>query len=242
MAVGLFALVKYGKALLLLLPKAKVLTTAGSALVSVAAYALFWGWRFAAIFVVLIFIHEMGHVLQLRREGIKATAPMFIPFLGAVVGMKELPPDAAAEARVGLAGPVLGALGAAALLPVYWATGSELWLNLAYVGFFLNLFNLLPVTPLDGGRAMSALAPWMWFAGLFVLVLLLFVAPNPILLLIGLVAAFDVYRRWKGRNEPGAKAYYAVTRRQRALIGATYLVLLVGLVAGMDLTYVERQL
>ena len=82
-------------------------------LVSIAAYALIWGWKFAVGFVLLLLVHEMGHVIQLRREGIKASAPMFIPFLGAVVAMKEMPKDAAAEARVGLAGPVLGSLGGA---------------------------------------------------------------------------------------------------------------------------------
>ena len=95
------------KALLLLAPKLKLLTTSGSMLVSMAAYSLMWGWRFAAGFVVLLLVHELGHVFQLRREGIPASAPMFIPFLGAAVAMKEMPKDAAAEARVGLAGPVL---------------------------------------------------------------------------------------------------------------------------------------
>src|SRR5215218_5264778 len=95
------------KGVLLLLPKLKVLTTSGSMLVSVAAYSLIWGWPFAAGFVLLLLVHEMGHVIQLRREGIEASAPMFIPFLGAVVAAKSLGDDAAAEARVGLAGPVL---------------------------------------------------------------------------------------------------------------------------------------
>src|SRR5918912_214511 len=105
------ALLKLGaklKALLLLLPKLKLLTTSGTMLVSVAAYSLIWGWAFAAGFVVLLFVHEMGHVLQLRREGIKASAPVFVPFLGAFVAMKQLAGNALAEARVGLAGPVLG--------------------------------------------------------------------------------------------------------------------------------------
>src|SRR6202011_5430820 len=106
------------KGLLLLVPKLKLLTTAGTALVSVAAYALFWGWSFAVGFVVLLFVHEMGHVIQLRREGIKASAPMFIPFFGAVVMAKSLGENALAEARVGLAGPVLGTLGAAACLAI----------------------------------------------------------------------------------------------------------------------------
>src|SRR3712207_3524391 len=112
-------ILKFGaklKGLLLLLPKLKILTTSGTMLVSIAAYALIWGWKFAVGFVLLLLVHEMGHVFQLRREGVKASAPMFIPFLGALVAMKELPKDAAAEARVGLAGPVLGS--AAALVPI----------------------------------------------------------------------------------------------------------------------------
>ncbi len=103
------------KAILLLLPKLKLLTTAGTMLVSVAAYSFVFGWPFAAGFVVLIFVHEMGHVIQLRREGMKASAPMFIPFLGAVISARSLGKNALAEARVGLAGPILGSIGSAAL-------------------------------------------------------------------------------------------------------------------------------
>src|ERR1700730_8874486 len=127
------------KAILLLLPKLKLLTTAGTMLVSVAAYSFVFGWVFAAGFVVLIFVHEMGHVIQLRREGIKASAPMFIPGFGAVVMMKSLPDDALAEARVGLAGPVLGTLGAAVCLAIGEGTNSDMLRALAYVGFLLNL-------------------------------------------------------------------------------------------------------
>ena len=146
---GLLALLaKFGaalKALLVALPNFKLLTTAGTALVSVAAYSLFWGWTFAAGFVVLLFVHEMGHVIQLRREGIKASAPMFVPFLGALITAKSLGENALAEARVGLAGPILGSLAAAAVAVAGALTDSSLLLALAYVGFLINLFNLLPV-------------------------------------------------------------------------------------------------
>jgi Zn-dependent protease len=172
--VLLGALAVKGKSLLLLLPKLKVLTTSASMLVSIAAYSLIWGWRFAAGFVLLLLVHEMGHVVQLRREGIPSSAPLFIPFLGAVIGARSLGDDAAAEARVGLAGPVLGSLGAAAVAVAGAALDSDLLQALAFTGFFLNLFNLIPVTPLDGGRAFAAMAPWMWFAGLFLIVALAF--------------------------------------------------------------------
>ncbi len=166
------------------MPKVKILTTSATMLVSIAAYALIWGWTFALGFVLLLLVHEMGHVIQLRREGIEASAPMFIPFLGAVVAAKSMGDDAAAEARVGLAGPILGTLATLVPLGIWLATGNEFWQALAYVGFFINLFNLLPVLPLDGGRAMAALSPWVWFVGYAGLVALTFAFPNPILILI----------------------------------------------------------
>jgi Zn-dependent protease len=238
----LLAAAAKGKALLVLLPKLKLLTTSGSMLVSVAAYSLIWGWRFAAGFVLLLLVHELGHVIQLRREGIPASAPLFIPFLGAVVGAKSLGDDAAAEARVGLAGPVLGTIGAGAVALAGWWLGSDLLLALAFTGFFLNLFNLLPVTPLDGGRAFAAMAPWMWFVGLGLIVGLCFWRPNPIILLIALFAVLDVWRRWGAyrSGDPAARDYYRVTPRQRAAVAAMYLGLVVVLVLGMDATHVAR--
>jgi Zn-dependent protease len=230
------------KAILLLLPKLKLLTTAGTMLVSVAAYSFVFGWSFAAGFVVLILVHEMGHVLQLRREGIKASAPMFIPFLGAVISAKSLGRNATAEARVGLAGPVLGTVGAVACLVVWQLTGNDLWRALAFTGFFLNLFNLLPVVPLDGGRAMAAMAPWMWFLGFAAMIPLAIIFPNPIIFLIVLVAGYETYKRWKLRKAggPQQEAYYRVKPLHRALVAAVYLGLIALLVVGMDATHLTR--
>jgi Zn-dependent protease len=241
---GVLAVLKWGKALLLLLPKAKLLTTSASMLVSVGAYALIWGWKFAVGFVALLFLHELGHYIQLRREGVKPSGMVFIPFLGAAVGTRSLGGSALAEARVGLAGPILGTMGAAACIPLASATGSDFWNALAFTGFFLNLFNLLPVVPLDGGRAMAALTPWMWFVGLFGVLVLAFTFPNPIILLIALFAAFDTWHRWRAlrRGDESARTYYRVTPRQRALVAAVYLGLIVLLVLGMDVTHVERTL
>jgi Zn-dependent protease len=237
-------LLKFGKAALLLLPKAKVLTTSGTMLVSIAAYSLIWGWKFALGFVVLLFVHEMGHVIQLRREGIEASAPMFIPFLGAAVMAKSLGDDATAEARVGLAGPILGTLGCLALLPLAIATGDDFWYALVFTGLFLNLFNLLPVVPLDGGRAMAALSPWMWFVGLFAMAVLAFVYPNPIILLILLFAAFETYKRWQARKAGGDEvaAYYRVKPSHRLAILGVYLGLIIVCVIGMGLTHIERSI
>ncbi len=235
---------KFGKAALLLLPKAKVLTTSATMLVSIAAYSIIWGWKFAAGFVLLLLVHEMGHVIQLRREGIEASAPMFIPFLGAAVMAKSLGDDATAEARVGLAGPILGTLGCLALLPLAWSTGDDFWYALIFTGLFLNLFNLLPVVPLDGGRAMAALSPWMWFVGLAAMAVLAFTFPNPIILLILLLAGYETYRRWKARKAGGEEvaSYYNVKPAHRLAILAVYLGLIVVCAVGMGLTFVERDI
>ena len=160
------------KALLLLLPKAKLLTVAGSAMVSVVAYALFWGWAFAVGFVILLFLHESGHALQLRREGIKASAPIFIPFLGAMIKADLWQGDAlhGGPRRPGRAGARVRWRRQAASADPRGSAGARCFLVLAYVGFLLNLFNLLPVLPLDGGRAMAAMAPWMWFVGFLALI------------------------------------------------------------------------
>ncbi len=226
------------KGLLLFMPK--LLATAGTALVSIAAYSLFWGWTFAVGFVVLMFIHEMGHVIQLRREGIKASAPMFIPFLGALITAKSLGEDALAEARVGLAGPVLGTVGAGACLAIGEAADSDLFRALAYIGFLLNLFNLLPVVPLDGGRAMAAMAPWMWFLGFGALVALAFVFPNPIIWIIVLFGGLETWRRWQLRKTRSLEqaAYYRVSPRNRLIVATVYIGLVALLVLGMQETHI----
>jgi Zn-dependent protease len=102
----------------------------------------------------------------------------------------------------------------------------------------------LPVTPLDGGRAMAALAPWMWFVGLGAVIALAFAFPNPIILIIAVVGAFDVYGRWTRRRRGGdeSRAYYKVRGRDRALVGFVYLALIAVLVLGMDATHLERSI
>src|SRR5262245_28427250 len=211
-------------------------------LVSVAAYALFWGWRFALGFVLLLLVHELGHVLELRRQGVPATAPLFIPFLGAVVGMKQMPKDAWREAQVALAGPILGTLGAAVTWGLGEALDSELLVALAYVGFLLNLFNLLPVVPLDGGRAIAAIHPALWAVGLAALVALTIVAPNPIMLIVLVLGGLELWRRWRERGTPDAAAYYRILPWQRTVVGVTYVGLAALLALGMSATFVERSL
>jgi len=240
---GGLAVLNFGaklKALLFLLPKIKLFTTSATMLVSIAAYAWIWGWAFAVGFVLLLLLHELGHVIQLRREGIEASAPMFIPFLGAVIAAKSMGDDAAAEARVGLAGPILGSIATLVPLGLWLATGNEFWQALAYVGFFLNLLNLLPVLPLDGGRAMAALSPTIWIVGFAALVALTVFFPNPIMLLVLLFGGLETWRRWKARKTPEARAFHDIPTRTRVLVAIVYLGLAALLAVGVAETFLEK--
>jgi Zn-dependent protease len=243
--IALFAFAGKIKLVLIALTKVKFLVTSGSMLVSIVAYASIWGWKFGVGFVLLLLVHEYGHVIQLKREGVTdVSAPVFIPFLGALIWSKSLGGNAAAEARVGLAGPILGSIGAVACVVLHAVTGNDLFQALAFTGFFLNLFNLLPVSPLDGGRAAAALSPWVWLLGVFGMVLLVLAFPNPIIILIGLFAIYETYRRFKQfrSGDDAVRKYYSIDRRDRILIGATYLALIVVLVVAMDLTHLDRDL
>jgi Zn-dependent protease len=230
------------KFLIFALFKFKIFTTSATMLVSVGAYALFWGWKFAVGFVLLMLVHELGHVLEAKRQGIPVSAPIFIPFLGAAIIPKEAFKNAWAEAKVAAAGPIVGSLGAAAV----WAAGeiwdSELLVALAFTGFLLNIFNLLPVSPLDGGRMAAALHPALWLVGLAALVALVIVSPNPILLLILVFGGLEVWTRWRARNDPVGADYYRVEGWQKVAIAGIYLVLVISLSLGMSATHIEKDL
>ena len=230
------------KFVLFALFKIKIFTTSATMLVSVAAYALFWGWKFAVGFVLLMFVHELGHVLEAKRQGIPVSAPIFIPFLGAAIIPKEAFPNAWAEAKMAAGGPILGSLGAAGVWIAGEAYDSELLVALAFTGFLLNLFNLLPVSPLDGGRMAAALHPALWLVGLAGLALLTFLAPNPILLLILVLGGFEVWSRWRTRSDPAGAAYYRVEGWQKVAIAGIYAGLVISLSLGMSATHIEKDL
>ena len=214
--------------------KFKFLATGLTALLSIGAYALLFPWQFAIGLVVLIFIHEIGHVIVLRRYGVAATAPVFIPFMGAFIGMKQLPKNATMEAYVGLGGPVIGSLGAFAAYAVYRATGHDLWLVLAYIGVILNLFNLLPIMPLDGGRIAGAISRWIWVAGYGLAVLVMLIRPSPILLLVLVFGAGETWNAIQGR---GQNDYYTVPINERVTIALLYF----GLMALLGFTLFELE-
>jgi Zn-dependent protease len=198
-----------------------LLKTGGTMLLTIWLYALGWGWQFALGFVVLIFIHECGHLLAARRLGLKVGAPVFIPFMGAIIALKEAPRNAWVEAQVGIGGPLLGSLGAVASFALGWLTHNPLFIALAHTGFFLNLFNLAPIGFLDGGRVVTALSPWLWLAGAVIMGLLLFAQFNFLILLILLMSLprlFSLFRR-KSEEE---RRYFEVTTAQRWIMAAMY--------------------
>jgi Zn-dependent protease len=219
-----------GKLLLLLFSAgkfSKLLLTGGSMLVSVVAYAFILGWPYAVGFVALIFVHEMGHYLAARQRGLHVGAPTFIPFVGAWIELKDQPLDVETEAWVGFAGPLLGSLAALACYFAARSYDSNLLLALAYAGFFLNLFNLIPLSPFDGGRITAVLSPRVWLLGVPVLVGLFFWRPSPLLILMALLAAPQVMKAWKyDASDPANQRYYGVSAETRMTYALYYLGLL----------------
>lgn len=207
----------------------KLLLTGGSMLVSLVVYGFIFGWRYAAGFIALLFVHEMGHYIAAKQRGLNVGAPTFIPFLGAWIELKELPHDAETEAYVGLGGPLVGTLGALACYFVARDMGADgRWLlAVAYSGFFLNLFNLIPLSPLDGGRITAVLSPRLWLLGVPVLLGLFWLNPSPMLILIALLAAPQVMKAWRFKaDDPAHASYYRASAETRLSYGTAYLGLL----------------
>jgi Zn-dependent protease len=203
----------------------KLLTTGGTMLISMFVYSFVFGWRYAVGFVLLIFVHEMGHFMAARQKGLNVGAPTFIPFVGAWIELKELPHDVETEAYVGFAGPIIGTVGAIAC---YWfarAHDSQLMLALAYSGFMLNLFNLIPISPLDGGRITAIISPKVWLFGVPLLAALFFYRPSPMLILIAVMAIPQIklaLRKDGGASEKPA-GYYDVSTETRVNYAVLYL-------------------
>lgn len=209
-----------------------ILKTGGTMFLSIGAYAMLWGWKFAAGFVVLIFVHECGHLLAAKRIGLKVGAPVFIPFMGAIIALKEAPRNAWIEAQVGIGGPLLGTIGSVISLGISFLTGNGLFAAIAYSGFFLNLFNLAPIGFLDGGRAVTALSPWLWLVGAVVVALMMIAHFNFILLLIFLMSLPRLFSLFRPRTED-EKRYFEVTPAQRWIMAALYFGLIIFLTLGM---------
>jgi Zn-dependent protease len=212
----LFSGVKFGK----------LLASGGSMLLSLVVYAFIFGWRYAAGFIALLFVHELGHYLAARQRGLNVGLPTFIPFLGAWIELKDMPHNAETEAWVGLCGPLLGTVGAVLCYFIARSYDATWLLAVSYAGFFLNLFNLIPLSPLDGGRITAVLSPRVWLAGVPVLGLLFWWRPSVILILIALMAAPQVWKaiKWNPDSDE-ARNYYATSTAIKLEYGLYYLAL-----------------
>ena len=217
-----------------------LLKTGGTMFISIWVYAMTWGWRFAVGFVGLIFVHECGHLIAARRLGLKVGAPVFIPFMGAFIALKDQPPNAWVEAQVGIGGPLLGAAGAVVCEALFLATGNPLFRALAYTGFFLNLFNLAPIGFLDGGRIVTALSPWLWVAGLVIVGAMLIDHLNFILVMILVMSLPRLWFLFRKKTD-AEKRYFEVTPSQRWTMAVLYFGLVAALVAGMKLSHIQPE-
>ena len=222
----------YGKYVLLLVFKVPALTTLLTGLLSVGAYALIFPWQVAAGLVAMIFIHEMGHVVEIRRQGMAATAPIFIPFLGAAIFQRSHAQSPLRQAQIGIAGPIAGTIAAVVALVLYTVTHVDIYLYWAYLGFWINIFNMIPFGMLDGGWILAPVSKWIQVAGLGALVALFFAGQvNPLVLIVVALGMPMVYRRFRD------KAYDAYLTSgpasPRYAIGAAWLALVVILGVGL---------
>ncbi|MGY5957806.1 site-2 protease family protein [Kosakonia sp. BK9b] len=193
----------------------KFILSGGTMLLSVATYALLFGWPYATGIVAMLFFHELGHYFAARQRSLNTGLPMFIPFVGAWIALKDALPDAETEAWVGIAGPLSGSLAALACYYLAEYLNSSLLMAVAYAGFLLNLFNLIPVPPLDGGRITVAISRKIWYLGVPVLLCFFYLHPSPLLLIVCFLAVSQMVAR---RNEtpnlstltPGKRLEYSL--------------------------------
>ena len=204
----------------------KLATTGGTMLLSLAVYATIWGWPYAAGFVALMLAHEMGHFVAARQCELNVGAPTFIPFLGAWIELKDQPLDVRTEAYVAMAGPVVGTIAAVAVYLWSRWTDSTVLLAIAYAGLFLNLFNLLPLSPLDGGRITAIISPRVWLIGAPLMLAMLLYRPSPVLAIVAIMAFPQLVKAWKyDPKAPENLAYYDVPLQAKLEYGGLYLAL-----------------
>ncbi|MEO6990924.1 MAG: site-2 protease family protein [Candidatus Baltobacteraceae bacterium] len=199
----------------------KVLLSSLSFLASIWVYALLWGWKFGIAFTLLLLVHELGHMIFMRAFGIPATLPYFIPGLGAFVAMKGRPASVLAQAYIALGGPFVGSICALAAGAYGAATGEPFWIAVAYTGFFINLFNLFPVLPLDGGQIVGAISPRIWIVGLVALVVaaVAFHWFNPLIFILILLSIPQAVAAFRGQLD---QRYFTLTTPQRFGVACAY--------------------
>jgi Zn-dependent protease len=211
-----------------------LLKSGGTMLLMIWVYTMMWGWQFGVGFVLLLLVHECGHLLVAKKFGLKVGAPVFIPFMGAFIALKEAPRNAWIEACVGIGGPMLGSFGALVCNSLGEMFDAPVFVALAWFGYFLNLFNLTPVGMLDGGRIVTALSRWLWLPGFAVLLWFGWKYPNFIVWLIVLLSLPRIVSLFRKRTEE-ERRYYEVTTAQRLTMSILYFGLIAVLLFGMDL-------
>jgi len=228
----------FAKLKFLLLPLLKflpiLLKSGGTMLLMIWIYTRMWGWQFGVGFVLLLLVHECGHLIVAKKFGLKVGAPVFIPFMGAFIALKEAPRNAWIEACVGIGGPMLGSLGALASNSLGEIFDAPIFIALAWFGYFLNLFNLTPVGMLDGGRIVTALSRWLWLPGFAALLWFGWKYPNFIVWLIVFLSLPRIYSLFRKRTEE-ERRYYEVTPGQRWIMSILYFGLIAVLVFAMHL-------
>ena len=192
---------------------------------SIAAYAMKAPLPLVLGFTIIILIHEIGHAVAIRAKGLRAGMMVFIPFIGGAVTLKDQPRSAYDDAQIGLAGPIAGTFASLVVLQIYKWTDSPMYLAIAAAGFAVNLLNLLPIGMLDGGRISAAVTKWMWVFGGGALIYKVVKQPNPLMLVILVLIAFQVYASI--RREKDDRSFYDVTMSQRTAIAVTYFFLVV---------------
>jgi Zn-dependent protease len=197
----------------------------GTMAVSIAAYATKYPLPLVIGFVTIVLVHEIGHAVVIRAKGLRAGMMVFIPFVGGAVTLKDQPRSAYDDAQIGLAGPIAGTLASLVFLQIFKWTDATAYLAIAAAGFALNLINLLPIGMLDGGRISAAVTKWMWVFGGGALVYKVIKQPNPLMLLILFLVAFQVYASIM--REKDDKTFYEITGTQRAAIAVAYFALVV---------------
>jgi len=211
-----------------------LLKSGGTMLLMIWVYTTLWGWKFAVGFVLLLLVHECGHLIVAKKFGLKVGAPIFIPFMGAFIALKEAPRNAWMEACVGIGGPMLGSLGALACNSLGEIFDVPVFIALAWFGYFLNLFNLTPVGMLDGGRIVTALSRWLWIPGFAVLIWFGWKYPNFIVWLMVFLSLPRILSLFRKRTEEETR-YYEVTPAQRWTMSILYFGLIASLLFAMHL-------
>jgi Zn-dependent protease len=239
--VILILLLKFGTKLKFALPIVKfipmLVKTGGTMIISIWAYSQFWGWSFAVGFVLLILVHEYGHVFAAKCFKLKVGAPMFIPFMGAIIALKEAPRHAWVEFWVAAGGPLAGAMGAGACHLIYFSTGNLFFAALAYTGYFLNLFNMMPTGFLDGGRMVTALSPWLWIVGILIAGTFAIYRPSFIIILILLFSLPRLFTLFRKRTDEENR-FFEISKSKRLIAASIYFGLIVLLGTGMLFVHV----